>query len=163
MTPQQINAALSSLQPPSCTNLPPHDLFPDLFPFPLPPKSELIKLKKWLQEKNEENPLLEGQGFSSIRDFEHHYAFSWEGKYVICLSVDINRKKMETQQRQTHEKRIETQQRQKKYEKKMETLQQQKQEKKTEAQQRQQQKKKSVLLFVERQGDPRFAALRLTK
>jgi len=27
----------------------------------------------------------------------------------------------------------------------------------------QQQKKKSVLLFVERQGDPRFAALRLTK
>ena len=28
---------------------------------------------------------------------------------------------------------------------------------------RQQQKKRSVLLFVERQGDPRFAALRLTK
>ena len=27
----------------------------------------------------------------------------------------------------------------------------------------QQQKKRSVLLFVERQGDPRFAALRLTK
>ena len=27
----------------------------------------------------------------------------------------------------------------------------------------QQQKKKSVLLFIERQGDPRFAALRLTK